>query len=130
MERELTCICCPLGCPLKVTLGETPTVSGNSCKRGADYGKKEVTDPRRIVTSSVRVTGGALPMVSVKTRSDIPKGKIFDCVLEIHQAVLEAPVHIGDVVIPDCAGTGVAVIATKNIETEGAVLPESRGEMP
>ncbi|MDO4267235.1 MAG: DUF1667 domain-containing protein [Eubacteriales bacterium] len=115
-KRELICIGCPLGCPLTVTIdGEKITVAGNTCKRGEDYGKKEVTNPTRVVTSSVPVDGGEIPMVSVKTREDIPKGKIFDCMAEIRRASIKAPVHIGDVVIHDCAGTGVDIIATKNV---------------
>ena len=113
--RELICIGCPMGCPLTVTMGEEITVKGNTCPRGEVYAKKEVTNPTRIVTSSVRVKGGELAMVSVKTANDIPKGKIFDIMKEINAASMTAPVAIGDVVIPDVAGTGVAVIATKNI---------------
>lgn len=78
-ERNLTCIGCPLGCALKVTIdGENVTVTGNTCKRGADYGAKEVTHPMRIVTSTVCVKNGTIPMVSVKTAQDIPKEKIMD----------------------------------------------------
>ncbi|MCR4586808.1 MAG: DUF1667 domain-containing protein [Lachnospiraceae bacterium] len=114
--RELTCIGCPLGCALTVTMnGEDITVTGNTCPRGAEYAKKEVTDPRRIVTSTVRVTGGSLPAVSVKTKSDIPKGKIEDCILALKNVSLTAPVHMGDVVLSNVADTGVDVIATKNI---------------
>ncbi|WP_432627517.1 DUF1667 domain-containing protein [Brotaphodocola sp.] len=114
--RELTCIGCPLGCPLTVHMdGDEITVTGNTCKRGEEYGKKEVTNPTRIVTSSVRVNDGTIAMVSVKTASDIPKGKIFDCMKEIRETVVTAPVAIGDVVIADCAGTGVPVVATKNV---------------
>lgn len=113
--RELICIGCPLGCPLTVTMGDEITVKGNTCKRGEDYAKKEVTNPTRIVTSSVHVKGGEIEMVSVKTRSDIPKGKIFAIMEEIRQVTVEAPVAIGDVVVPDCAGTGVDVIATKDV---------------
>lgn len=73
-ERNLTCIGCPLGCALKVTIdGENVTVTGNTCKRGADYGAKEVTHPTRIVTSTVCVKNGTIPMVSVKTAQDIPR---------------------------------------------------------
>ena len=81
-ERRLTCIGCPMGCPLVVTMdgGEVVSVTGNTCKRGEIYGRKEVTNPTRIVTSTVRVSGGSIDMVSVKTKEDIPKGKIFDCV--------------------------------------------------
>ena len=80
--RELTCISCPLGCPLKVETDENGAVlqvTGNTCKRGEIYGKKEVTAPERTVTSTVAVVGGSAPLVSVRTRTDIPKGKIFDC---------------------------------------------------
>lgn len=80
--RNLTCIGCPMGCPLTVKLEDTEVISieGNSCKRGAVYGKKEVTNPTRIVTTTVRVSGGTEPVVSVKTKEDIPKDKIFACV--------------------------------------------------
>lgn len=114
--RELTCIGCPLGCQLTVNInGEEINVAGNTCKRGAEYAKKEVTNPTRIVTSSVRIKNGELERVSVKTAGDIPKGRIFDIMKEIKAAVAEAPVSIGDVIISDCAGTGVNVIATKNV---------------
>lgn len=117
--RDLICIGCPLGCPLKVEIdGENITVTGNTCPRGAAYGKKEVTNPTRVVTSSVRVKGGELAMVSVKTRNDIPKGKIFDVMKEILAVEAPAPVAIGDVIIPNCAGTGVDIIATKNVACE------------
>lgn len=115
--RELTCIGCPLGCAVTVTVdGETITVKGNTCPRGEDYARKEVTNPTRIVTSTVKVTGGTIARVSVKTEHDIPKGKIFDCMAEIRNTTVKAPVKIGDVVIADCAGTGVSVIASKNVE--------------
>ncbi|MBR5266828.1 MAG: DUF1667 domain-containing protein [Lachnospiraceae bacterium] len=115
--RELTCIGCPLGCSLTVTMEEqTITVTGNTCSRGEAYAKKEVTDPTRIVTSSVKVEGGVIAKASVKTSSDIPKGKIFECMKEIRACVVKAPVRIGDVVIANCAGTGVSVVATKDVE--------------
>lgn len=115
--RELTCIGCPLGCSITVTMNDTDVVSvtGNTCPRGDAYARKEVTNPTRIVTSTVRVQGGVSPMVNVKTASDIPKSKIFDCANALHDVVITAPVKIGDVVLSDVAGTGVDVIAAKNI---------------
>ena len=116
--RELTCIGCPMGCPLTVTLenDRVTAVAGNTCPRGDAYARKEVTAPTRIVTSTVRVTGGTLPAVSVKTAGDIPKGKIFDCVRALKDIAVPAPVSIGQVIVPDVAGTGVAIVATKNID--------------
>lgn len=115
--RELICIGCPLGCPITVTMeaGEVTSVVGNTCKRGNDYARKEVTNPTRIVTSTVCVEGGDIAMVSVKTKSDIPKGKIFDCVTALKDVKVPAPVAIGDVIVADVAGTGVDIIATKAV---------------
>lgn len=116
MEKiELTCINCPMGCPLTVTMenGQVASVTGNTCKRGEVYAQKEVTNPTRIVTSSVGVEGGKSLRVSVKTREDIPKGKIFDIVKELKGVTVKAPVAIGDVIVENVAGTGVDIIATK-----------------
>lgn len=118
MEKvNLTCIGCPLGCPLTVEMKgkEVLSVTGNTCKNGEKYARKEMTNPTRIVTTTVRVTGGRLAMVSVKTASDIPKGKIFDCVKALAEVEIPAPVSIGQIILPDAAGTGVAVVATKNV---------------
>lgn len=118
--KNLPCIGCPMGCSLTVTIdGENITVAGNTCPHGADYAKKEVTNPTRVVTSTVRVLGADIARVSVKTASDIPKNKIFDCMKEISAIEVNAPVAIGDVIIKDCAGTGVDVVATKNVPSAG-----------
>ena len=95
-EKKLTCICCPMGCQLQVTIrdGQVEKVEGNTCKRGAEYGKKEVTNPTRIVTTTVRVHGGSLPVVPVKTASDIPKSAVMDCIRQLKEVVVEAPVYI------------------------------------
>lgn len=116
-KKEMICICCPLGCALTVTEenGELK-VTGNTCNRGEEYGKKEATNPTRIVTTSVRVKNGVLPVVSVKTEQDIPKGKIMKCIEILREIEVDAPVHIGDVVAENVAGTGIKVTATKNIE--------------
>lgn len=119
-KRELTCIGCPLGCAITVTLenGAITDVSGYTCKRGHDYARKEVTNPTRIVTSTVRLTGSktGAAVVSCKTAQDIPKGKIFEIVAALKAVTAKAPVQIGDVLLPDAAGTGVDIIATKNVQ--------------
>lgn len=118
-KRELTCIGCPLGCSITVTMenGEIQEVTGYTCKRGHDYARKEVTNPTRIVTSTVRLTGSRSgeAVVSCKTAQDIPKGKIFDIVSALKGVTAQAPVHIGDVLLSNVAGTGVDIVATKNV---------------
>ena len=117
-KRELICIGCPMGCPLTVEMNGTEVVSvtGNTCPRGDAYARKEVTNPTRIVTSTVKVEGGKVDMVSVKTKEDIPKGKIFDCVDALRDVCVEAPVQIGDVILENAAGTGVDIVATGNVK--------------
>ena len=118
--KELTCIGCPRGCTLKIERdGDGWSVTGNTCPRGDAYARKEVTAPTRIVTTTVRVTDGALAAVSCKTRGDIPKGKIFDIIRALKAVEVAAPVVIGQVILPNAADTGVDVIATKNVEKRG-----------
>ena len=117
-KRELICIGCPLGCMLTVEMNEGAVVSvtGNTCPRGKVYAEKEVTNPTRIVTSSVRVKGGDRVSVSCKTKSDIPKSKIFDVARALRDVEIDAPVAIGDVLVEDVAGTGVQIVATSHAE--------------
>ena len=116
-KRELICIGCPLGCMISVELEgkEVKNVTGNTCPRGKVYAEKEVTNAMRIVTSSVRVSGGDKVSVSVKTKSDIPKGKIFDVVRDLKDVVAKAPIKIGDILVKDVAETGVDIVATANV---------------
>ena len=90
------------------------TVTGNRCPRGAAYGEKEVTNPTRIVTSTVRVEGYPDTVVSVKTASDIPKGRIDDCMKALADVTVAAPIHVGDVIVENVADTGVNIVATRS----------------
>lgn len=139
--REMICICCPLGCRLEVAgdsdgnnegnSGGNVTVTGNSCPKGEAYGIKELTNPTRTLTTTVRVgrrdaivpvghRGAVMPVeyrdavVPVKTAGDIPKDKIMDCMAAIKSVVVEPPVQIGDLVLENVAGTGVNVVAAGN----------------
>ena len=117
-QKKLTCICCPLGCQIIVELENDGVVSvtGNTCKRGEDYAGKEVIAPTRIVTSTVKVMGGSAPTFSVKTKADISKSKIFDCVRALKEVEVQAPVEIGDIILSNVVDTGVDIVATKGVE--------------
>ncbi|SMC34131.1 CxxC motif-containing protein [Oscillospiraceae bacterium] len=119
-KKELTCIGCPMGCEIEVMLeddGRIASVTGNTCRRGDVYARKEIEAPRRIVTSTIKVTGSleGASCVSCKTETDIPKEKIFDVISELKGTSLPCPVKIGDIVLSNAAGTGVDVIATSNV---------------
>lgn len=116
----MICINCPMGCRLTVDDNDKNNikVTGNTCPRGVTYAVNEVTAPKRMVTGSVMVIGGTIPMVSVKTREAIPKGLIFESLEQLKHIKLNAPVHIGDVVIANVCGCGVDFVATKNVEAK------------
>ena len=117
MNRTLTCIGCPMGCQIEVELdeeGKFVNSKGWSCNIGKRYAQEEVTAPVRTVTALMEVADRSEPL-SVKTARPIPKGKIFDSLEQIKKIKVQAPVHIGDIVIENVCGTGIAVIATKNI---------------
>ena len=120
-KRNLTCIGCPMGCQITVEFDgdNISRVTGNSCAVGDKYARKEVTHPERTVTSTVVVTGGDRERLSVKTKGNIPKDLIFDSMREINRTSVSAQVRIGDVVIHDVCGTGVDVVATRNVGTAG-----------
>lgn len=112
-----TCICCPLGCRVEVTLdenGQVAEVSGYTCKRGADYAAQEAVAPERMVTAVLPVEG-CLEPVSVKTASPVPKARVADVLAACLSARLAAPVAAGDVIVADACGTGVDVVATKSV---------------
>ena len=112
--RELICIVCPKGCHL--TVDDNLHVTGNTCKRGEVYGYNEVTNPTRMITSTVIVEGGEIERLPVVTSSPIPKGKIFEVMAEINKQKVKAPVHIKDIVIDNVLGLGVNIVAARNIE--------------
>lgn len=116
-KRELTCIGCPLGCAVTVSLerGIIKEITGNTCIRGEEYAKKEILSPTRIVTSTVRMEGGKHAALPVKTKTDIPKNKIFEVMEALREVTVKLPVYIGDTVLENAAGTGIPVIAAKDI---------------
>jgi CxxC motif-containing protein len=117
VRREMICIVCPVGCRMKAERmpnGEIH-VSGNTCARGVKYAVEEMTNPVRTVTTSVPVTGGHMEMLSVKTRQAVPKASIPQILKELSSVKATAPVRVGDVVLPNAAGTGVDIVATRSI---------------
>jgi CxxC motif-containing protein len=113
--KELVCIVCPRGCRLQVDEENGFAVTGNSCERGAEYGKNEISNPTRVLTSTVKAVGGRYRRCPVKTSGAVPKGKLLEVMSLLDGVEVKAPVHIGQVVLSNVAGTGMDVIATKEM---------------
>ena len=115
MKGEYICIVCPISCKVGAEWSETELLSieRQQCKLAWDYVRSEIFDPRRTVTSSVLVEGADLPLVSVKTDSPVPKHMMLDVMDYLANVVVQAPVAMGDVIVPDVLGTGCNIVATR-----------------
>ena len=120
MKRELICIGCPMGCQLtaEVENGVVTSVSGNTCPRGETYAHQELTDPQRMLTSTVSIEGGELPLLPVVSKTTLPKGRILDCAAALRSVEVKAPVHTGDVIVKDILGLGVDIVASRDMGKE------------
>jgi len=111
---EMICIVCPTGCRLEVDEGDG-RVTGNQCARGAAYGLKELRDPTRVLTSTVRVRCAFHPRLPVKTDRDIPKALLFEVMRALDGVTAEAPVKLGDVLLSKVCGTEANIVATRDM---------------
>ena len=118
MKKEMICIVCPLGCSLTVdyTQRAIQSIEGNQCKLGLEYAEKEIFNPERTLTTTVRVQHGHLPLVSVRSNKPLPKERLFDAMNLLAKIEVEAPIRIGDKIVENLFNTGVDAVATKNIE--------------
>lgn len=118
LEKQITCIICPLGCTITVKgdASSVNSVAGNTCKRGEDYATREFIHPERILTSTIKVEGSGIPVVPVRSSKPVPKEMQFKCMEIIHETVAVSPVKIKDVLIPNILDTGVDIIATGSVE--------------
>lgn len=112
---NLICITCPKGCHLTVDEENDYAVTGNSCPRGAEYARNELLHPVRMITSTVRVQGAAIPRLPVKTDKPLPKEKMFDCMQLINTLNVKAPVKVGQVLAANILDTDVNIVATKTL---------------
>ncbi len=117
VTEKMICITCPMGCSVEVTReGQTLlSVDGNTCKRGEDYVRRELTDPRRMAATTVRVKGGIHPLVPVYTAQAFPKPRLFELLDALRQVELEAPVAMGQVVLANALGTGIDILASREM---------------
>lgn len=117
---ELICIGCPLGCRLTVTKNDDESwlVKGNQCNNGKDYGIKEMTNPTRVLTTTVKITGSYIKRLPVRTDKAIARKLIYDAMKLINRVEVKAPVRMGDIIIENILDTEVNVIASRTLKRE------------
>lgn len=115
--QEIICVACPKGCRLEIRREDGEILVRNEgCKRGREYAINEINDPRRMVASSIKVSGGLHPLVPVYTAQPFPKGRIFELLTVLRSLQVEAPVHLNQVILPNALGTGIDVLASRDLK--------------
>ena len=112
------CIGCPLGCRLELDEsadGEIVEVRGFSCRRGREFAVQEHTDPRRVVTTTVAIEGARWPRLPVKTSATVPKSLVPEVCRVLASVRVQAPARAGQLVVVDVLGTGVDIVATRDL---------------
>ena len=114
--KIMTCITCPVGCELTVEYEgkRLISVSGQTCHRGEKYASDEIQNPRRVLTSTVEISGAKIKFMPVKTDKPIAKDKIFEAMQEINKIKIKAPVKIGDVLGSDFTEKGINIVAGRD----------------
>lgn len=117
MKKEFTCIVCPMSCALTVEerSGEIH-VTGNSCKRGLVFGENEYVNPKRMVTTTVQVTGSHLKRLPVISTDELPLDHLFAYMHELYQVTVEAPIEKGQVIIKNIGNSGVDMVASRRLQ--------------
>ncbi|MFX0017221.1 MAG: DUF1667 domain-containing protein [Promethearchaeota archaeon] len=115
--KIIRCIVCPTGCEIKVKKGanEKVTFEGYTCERGLEYAQQEFYEPKRILTTTMRIENGLLPLIPVRTDKAILKEKLKDVLAEIAVMKLKAPIKMGDILIENVLGLGANIIASRDL---------------
>lgn len=113
--KTVICIRCPIGCTLQVDEEHGYAVTGNRCEKGAAYGKDELINPMRMVTSTVRLVNAAEKRCPVRTSAAVPKAQMMEVMRALDTVTATAPVQMGQVLLANVCGTGTDIIATRSI---------------
>ena len=115
-SKDIRCIVCPTGCLVHVeNINGELIIEGHSCKRGEEYAKEEFIAPKRILTTTIRVENGFLPLIPVRSDLPIPKEKLRETLKEIAKIKVKAPIKMGDIVIKKVLGLDANIIASRDL---------------
>jgi CxxC motif-containing protein len=114
--KDIRCIICPTGCLVHVeNVNGELIIEGHSCKRGEDYAREEFVAPKRILTTTIRVENGFLPLVPVRSDKPIPKDRLEETLKEIAGLKSKAPIKMGDILIENVLGLDINIIASRDL---------------
>ena len=115
-SKDIRCIVCPTGCLVHVeNVNGELIIEGHSCKRGEVYGREEFIAPKRILTTTIRVENGFLPLIPVRSDKPLPKERLQEALKEIAITEVKAPIKMGEVLIKNVLGLNTNIIASRDL---------------
>ena len=115
-SKDIRCIVCPTGCLVHVeNVNGELVIEGHSCNRGEEYAREEFIAPKRILTTTIRVENGFLPLIPVRSNTPIPKEKLQETLKEIAGTKVKAPIKMGDILIKNVIGLDANIIASRDL---------------
>ncbi|MFX1380013.1 MAG: DUF1667 domain-containing protein [Promethearchaeota archaeon] len=115
-SKDIRCIICPTGCLVHVeNVNGELIIEGHSCKRGEEYAREEFVSPKRILTTTMQVENGFLPLVPVRSELPLPKDRLEETLQEIAKVKIKAPIKMGDILIKDILGLNINIIASRDL---------------
>lgn len=117
-KKTIVCIGCPSGCEIEVTqIDDTLKFEGNTCKKGEEYAIEEFKDPKRILTTTLQVENGILPLIPVRSDKPVPKNRLFDCMEYLNDIKVTAPIAMGQILVENILELGINMIASRNLDS-------------
>ena len=115
-SKDIRCIICPTGCLVHVeNVNGELIIEGHSCKRGEEYAREEFVAPKRILTTTMQVENGFLPLVPVRSEMPLPKDRLEEILQEIGKVKIKAPIKMGDILIKNILGLNINIIASRDL---------------
>lgn len=120
---QFNCTTCPSECLLTVGVerdadghvAAVRSVTGNSCPRGDKFARQELTCPMRVLTTTVAVSGGDEALLPVRTAEAIPLELHAQAMALIRGLVVNAPIRMGDVILPNLLDTTINLVASMDV---------------
>ena len=118
MDNQFICKNCEKQCVLDIDEYEgSIEVTGNQCSDGINYAMKEKDNTKGILTTLVRIKGGRISVLPVKSSMPIERKIWLECSKALSRIYVGIPVKIGDVICKNILNTGVDIVSTKNVNS-------------
>lgn len=127
MVSKLICTVCPKGCEIIILEkdGGKHEIYKNKCEKGKEYVLQEIKNPLRIFTTTVKVKGGNLSRIAVRSKEPVPKDIVVKLIKPLRKIEVTAPINKGDIIVKNILGLDIDIVASRSISSMMQVKSEN-----